>query len=102
MKHALLFVLLLVASSQNPFAAPPGGAEKALLGFSEAGSGQQRRLEANFDSSLSRSDLQQWLKHLSARPHHVGSPYGKMNAQFIDSMYRSWGFRTAIEEFDVL
>jgi N-acetylated-alpha-linked acidic dipeptidase len=102
MKPALLFVLFLVAFFQMAFAAPRGGAEKALLGFSESGSGVQRRLEANFDSSLNRSDLRQWLRRLSARPHHVGSPYGKMNAQFIDSMYRSWGFRTAIEEFDVL
>ncbi len=88
--------------SQLSFAAPRSGADKSLIGFSEAGAEQQRRLEANFDSSLRRSDLREWLKRLSARPHHVGSPYGRMNAEFIDSLYRSWGFRTVIEEFDVL
>src|SRR4029453_10030566 len=39
---------------------------------------------------------------LSARPHHIGSPYGKENAEFIASQFRSWGFDTQIEEFSVL
>ncbi|HYX42944.1 MAG TPA: transferrin receptor-like dimerization domain-containing protein, partial [Pyrinomonadaceae bacterium] len=43
-----------------------------------------------------------WLKRLSARPHHVGSPYGKENAEFLAAQFRSWGFDTQIEEFSVL
>ena len=39
---------------------------------------------------------------MSARPHQVGSPFGKENAEFIASLYRSWGYETAIERFDVL
>jgi N-acetylated-alpha-linked acidic dipeptidase len=39
---------------------------------------------------------------MTARPHHVGSPYGKENAEFIASLFRSWGYETAIERFDVL
>src|SRR5947208_1703479 len=42
------------------------------------------------------------MKRLSARPHHLGSPYGKENAEFIASLFRSWGFETEIERFDVL
>ena len=42
------------------------------------------------------------MKRLSARPHHVGSPYGKENADFIASQFKSWGFDTKIEQFDVL
>ena len=42
------------------------------------------------------------MKKLAARPHHVGSPYGKENADFIAAQFKSWGFDTNIEQFDVL
>ena len=42
------------------------------------------------------------MKRLSARPHHLGSPYGKENADFIASQFRSWGYDTKLEEFQVL
>ncbi len=42
------------------------------------------------------------MKRLSARPHHLGSKYGKENAEFIASQFKSWGFDTKIEEFEVL
>lgn len=62
----------------------------------------QRALEARFDSYLNRDNLRNWMKRLSARPHHVGSPYGKENAEFIAAQFRSWGYDTQIEEFSVL
>ncbi|HEX8734252.1 MAG TPA: M28 family metallopeptidase [Pyrinomonadaceae bacterium] len=76
--------------------------EKILLGFSAAGSAQQTALEEKFDSFLRRENLREWMKRLSARPHHVGSPYGKENAEFMASLFKSWGFETEIEQFDVL
>lgn len=42
------------------------------------------------------------MKRLSARPHHLGSAYGKANAEFIAAQFKSWGFATEIERFDVL
>ena len=72
------------------------------MGFTAAGSEQERALEARFDATLNADDLRTWLKRLSARPHHVGSPYDKDNAEFIAGLYRSWGFDTKIEEFSVL
>ncbi|MBI3765277.1 MAG: folate hydrolase, partial [Ignavibacteriales bacterium] len=76
--------------------------EKPLLGFSKNHAAQQRALEAQFVSTLNRDDLRAWMKRLTARPHHVGSPYGKENAEFIASLFTSWGYETAIERFDVL
>lgn len=72
------------------------------MGFTAAGSEQQRALESRFDSSLKAENLRTWLKRLSARPHHVGSPYDKDNAEFIAGLLRSWGYDTNIEEFQVL
>jgi N-acetylated-alpha-linked acidic dipeptidase len=39
---------------------------------------------------------------LSARPHHVGSEYGRQNAEFMAGLFRSWGYEVEIERFDVL
>jgi len=47
-------------------------------------------------------NLREWLKRLAARPHHVGSPYGKDNAEFMASLFRSWGYDVAIEDYQVL
>jgi len=76
--------------------------DKTLMGFSAENSARQKTLEAKFDASLKRENLRDWMKRLSARPHHVGSPYGKENAEFIASLFKSWGYETHIEQFDVL
>jgi N-acetylated-alpha-linked acidic dipeptidase len=75
---------------------------RPLLGFSREGATRQREMEARFDSLLKRENLRDWMKRLAARPHHVGSAYGKENAEFIASQFRSWGYETEIEQFDVL
>jgi len=61
-----------------------------------------RSLEKEFDSHLSPAELKARLKRLSARPHHVGSPYDKENAEFMLSQYKAWGFEARIEEFSAL
>src|SRR5437773_574951 len=92
--------LLLFLCSISPGADQP--ANRSLLGFTRLHSDQQRVSEQSFDASLRAGDLQAYLKRLSARPHHVGSPYDKQNAEFIASQFTSWGFDTKIEEFYVL
>ena len=42
------------------------------------------------------------MKRLTARPHHLGSAYDKDNADFMAGLFRSWGFDTQIERYDVL
>jgi N-acetylated-alpha-linked acidic dipeptidase len=91
---------LTTQAAQEPAARPE--AKKTLLGFTAAGSEKQRALEAQFDGSLSGENLKTWQKRLSARPHHVGSPYDKDNAEFIAGLFKSWGYDTTIESFDVL
>src|SRR5205814_1061221 len=73
-----------------------------MLGFDRGGSDRERSLEKQFDSYLKRDNLRDWMKRLSARPHHIGSPYGKDNAEFIAGLFKSWGYETEIERFDVL
>ncbi len=63
---------------------------------------KNKALEASFDVSLNPDSLRSWMKILSAHPHHTGSAYGKQNAEFIASRFKSWGYDTKIEEFYVL
>ena len=85
---ALLVLALITAVAAA--AAPPASGEAPLRGFSDAGAAEQRALEARFDSYLNASNLRNWMQRLSARPHHVGSPYGKQNAEFMADLLRSW------------
>ena len=80
----------------------PADLADPLLGFSNAGSAAQRELEARFDSELRADNLREWMKRMTARPRHLGAPYTKEMAEFIASLFRSWGYETRIEEFRVL
>ena len=42
------------------------------------------------------------MERLTARPHHVGSPYDKQNAEWILSKFKEWGLDAKIESYDVL
>jgi len=63
---------------------------------------KQKALEAQFDSHLNRDNLRNWMKRMAARPHHVGSAYGKENAEFMATQFKLWGYDAQIEEFYVL
>ncbi|HQU60965.1 MAG TPA: hypothetical protein PLU64_17280, partial [Saprospiraceae bacterium] len=73
-----------------------------MLGFTEESAVVQKKLEAQFDGLLQAGNLGEWMKQLSAHPHHVGSPWGKANAEFMAARFREWGFDTRIETFQVL
>ncbi len=98
----VVFVLLFTLLSPIAGQTMPPSNDRPLLGFDRASTAAERSLEARFDAALHPEDLRVRLKRLSARPHHIGSPYGKENAEFIASQFRAWGFDTQIEEFSVL
>ncbi len=99
---ALLIPVLAVVLAAQAAAETTPNSTAALLGFSDAHAGEQRTLEGRFDSALQAADLRDWMRRLSARPHHVGSPYDKDNAEFMAGLFRSWGYQTQIESFKVL
>jgi N-acetylated-alpha-linked acidic dipeptidase len=75
--------------------------EAPLLGFGPEGSATQHALEARFSAALSASDQDQWLKTLTAEPHHVGSAAGIRNVQWMKERFESWGYETEIVRYDV-
>ncbi len=89
---SLLLLVSVCALAQN----------KSLIGFSQAAADAHTQAEAKFDSYLKAKNIDDWIKRLSARPHHVGSPYGKDNAEFMVSLFRSWGYEAEIETYYVL
>jgi N-acetylated-alpha-linked acidic dipeptidase len=91
----LLIAALCLAAAQSQDPAP-------LRGFSAASSKSQREWEAKFRSMPDPTNLREYVRRLSARPHHLGSPYDKDNAEWILGKFREWGLDAKIETFDVL
>src|SRR3989454_1716650 len=74
----------------------------AIAGFSKNSSRIQREWEQKFRAIPSTENMREYMKRLSARPHHVGSPYDKENADWILSRFKEWGLDAHIETFEVL
>lgn len=73
-----------------------------LLGFDAAGSAAQRSLETEFDAGLSAEDMEDWIRQMSARPHHVGSAAGRDVVELAAELLESWGYDVEIAEYDIL
>jgi N-acetylated-alpha-linked acidic dipeptidase len=73
-----------------------------LYGFTAADSRTERGWEDKFRAIPDPKILRDSMQRLTARPHHVGSPYDKANAEWILSQFKSWGLDAQIETFDVL
>jgi N-acetylated-alpha-linked acidic dipeptidase len=95
-----LIVLLLL--STLALAAAPAEEPVALQGFSSNAARAEREWEGKFRAIPSPDNLRDYMKRLSARPHHVGSPYDKENAEWILSRFSEWGWDAHIENFEVL
>jgi N-acetylated-alpha-linked acidic dipeptidase len=78
--------------------APPGD----LRGFTAESAKAEREWETKFRAMPSPDSLREYMRRLSARPHHVGSAYDKDNADWIVAKFKSFGLDARIETFDVL
>jgi N-acetylated-alpha-linked acidic dipeptidase len=96
------FMVLVPLLSVRSEPEAPSPAPAALLGYSAQNAVLQGQWEKRFRAGISASNIRDNMRRLSARPHHVGSPYDKDNAQWILSKFKEWGFDAKIETFDVL
>jgi N-acetylated-alpha-linked acidic dipeptidase len=90
-----LAVLALAALAEEP-------QSRGLAGYSADGARVERDWEMKFRAQPSPDNMREYMKRLSARPHHLGSPYDKDNAQWILSKFKEWGLDAHIETFHVL
>jgi N-acetylated-alpha-linked acidic dipeptidase len=82
----------------QPLAAQSG----KVTGFYEKNIVKEISLESAFDKNLSKANIGETIKRLSAEPHNISSPADKANAEYILSLFKSWGWRAEIETFYVL
>ena len=97
MKNTLLATVAATLLSVAVIAQP-----SPILGFSKAAADKQLSTEKKFDGNLNAKNVDQFIKDLSAVPHHVASPGGDANAAYILNKFKSWGYDAQIETFYVL
>src|SRR3954447_11979984 len=96
----MLLSSLLIAVSTLALAPLP--ADVPLRGFFPQSVQAERDLETRFKAMPDPSHMREAMRRLSARPHHVGSPYDRENAEWILDQFKSYGWDAHIENFDVL
>src|ERR1022692_3374359 len=97
MKQTVVYLLCLCLCSPLAFSADP-----PLRGFSTANSNAERDWETKFKAVPDPANLRAFMQRMSARPHHVGSPYDKDNAEYLLAKMKEFGLDASIETFDVL
>src|SRR5262249_44253657 len=100
MKEISIVCIVLSVGLQSP--SLRGVEEEPLYGFTLASTRSERDWEAKLRALPDTNVLRQTMQLLSARPHHVGSPYDRQNAEWILAQFKKWGLDAQIETFDVL
>ncbi len=80
----------------------PQGPSQHMRGYSHAEGRSERDWETKFRAIPEPARAREYMQRLSARPHHVGSPYDQDNAQWLLTTFKSWGLDAHIETFHVL
>ena len=73
-----------------------------VLGSLDVAAQQNPPWDATFRAIPDARNIAEYVRIMSARPHHLGSPYGKQNAEWIRAKFTEWGWDATIENYDVL
>src|SRR5580765_2447821 len=94
--------LLLSISVVAPWLNSVFSDQPMLSGFSTESSRAERQLEEKFKTIPDTQRMREYMQRLSARPHNVGSPYDKDNADWLAAKFKEFGLDTHIETFEIL
>jgi N-acetylated-alpha-linked acidic dipeptidase len=83
-----------LASSNSP--------DTPLRGYTAAHSTAELQWEQKFRAIPEPDRIRENMRRLSARPHHVGSPYDHDNAEWLLAQLKSYGLDAQIETFSTL
>lgn len=101
-KHTIFFLSLslffILSLFDNPQQKDVVVGTKSLF----AAIAEDDKWEEKFRAIPNPDSLRAYMKRLSARPHHLGSPYDKDNAEWMLRKFKSWGLEAQIESFEVL
>ncbi len=90
---ALLTLAPLAAGSQQP-----GG----IRGFTSEDVAAERAREQRLQTTPSTDNLRDYMRTITADPHHAGSPGSRKVAEFILGKFKSWGLNASIEPLEGL
>jgi N-acetylated-alpha-linked acidic dipeptidase len=65
-------------------------------------SAQNAGWDAKYRAIPNAKNIGDYVKRMSARPHHLGSAYDKDNAEWILAKFKEWGWDARMETYDVL
>jgi N-acetylated-alpha-linked acidic dipeptidase len=88
---ALLFSSVAVAQTPQP-----------IRGFTGNSSAAEREAEQKFQAIPKADNLREYMRTITAEPHHAGSPNSKKVADYVLEKFTSWGLDARIEEFEAL
>ncbi|HEX8764993.1 MAG TPA: hypothetical protein VF740_07515, partial [Candidatus Acidoferrum sp.] len=101
-RRVLFAGLLLTGACLAPLQSHVTADEAPLYGYSTDSSGVERQWEEKFRAIPSPQNLRAYMERLSARPHNVGSPYDRDNAEWILAKFKEFGLDAHIETFSIL
>jgi N-acetylated-alpha-linked acidic dipeptidase len=93
-------VALFTLMASTAFALDAG--QTPLRGYTPEHSAAEVQWEQKFRDLPDTARLRENMRRLSARPHHVGSPYDKDNAEWLLAQLKSYGLDAQIEVFEAL
>jgi len=99
MRNAVASLLCLYLCAPSAFSADTIG---PLRGYSNDSAKTERDWETKFRAIPDPANLRAFMERLAKRPHHVGSPYDKDNAEWLLAKMKEFGLDAKIETFDVL
>jgi N-acetylated-alpha-linked acidic dipeptidase len=91
----LLALLLAPTVLSQPAAA-------GIRGFSSRDVGAERELEQRFRAIPRPDNLREYMRAITAEPHHAGSPGSRKVADYVLARFKSFGLDARIEEFEAL
>src|SRR5580658_5124854 len=99
---SLLTITALLSAEITPGQNTDAQTSPVIAGYTRISSTAEGALEKKFQDGIVPGNIRENMRRLSARPHHVGSPYDEDNAEWILSNLKSWGLDAKIETFDTL
>jgi N-acetylated-alpha-linked acidic dipeptidase len=98
----LLATVPMIVAQSKPDLKATQEASAHLAGYAVDTAPVELSWERAFKEGVLPENIRENMRRLSARPHHVGSPYDKDNAEWILAKFKEWGFEAKIETFNVL
>jgi N-acetylated-alpha-linked acidic dipeptidase len=100
-RHSLRVAALIAVVCGIPGAA--GSQQRpGIRGFTSAHAVEERRREKALQALPSPDNLREYMKTITADPHHAGSPGSRTVADYVLAKFRSWGLNASLEQFEAL